>query len=277
LVNEAALASDDPYDLVQADIDFVNWAIQQALLTRAEIPREAYLAYHVDYYLAQVNNGGHGQFASNSGMRSNIISDISLGLEIIEAGGFLKIFTQFLEIVKSNSEVASLIQSDTESSSSPDQLEKTSERFKALSKWFGNLDNRFFDLNKTDPLVSRNAGWLRTLPVLKVLPTNLLGTEMAAIIAKNRLFSSRQAKRAADQEAYEARQPMYIAAKALCAAAGLRFLGFTTGRVGDNPGYFSWGVRTSEGVRLMDLGSKDATLWDKEKKKPLANVRVVVP
>src|SRR5262245_18231912 len=81
--------------LVKAVVDFVNAMMSLGLYTRFEIPAKAVQAYHADYYLAQVNNGGHGQFISNC--RDNLrfaVPDIRAGLGGMKADTHLPIFEE---------------------------------------------------------------------------------------------------------------------------------------------------------------------------------------
>jgi hypothetical protein len=81
IVPEKAFKSESPYELVQSVVNFVNFALRHAFFHRDEIAQNAMRAYHVDYYLAQVNNGGHSQFAANSNMLDVILKDIDEGLD----------------------------------------------------------------------------------------------------------------------------------------------------------------------------------------------------
>jgi hypothetical protein len=97
IVPENAYRSESPAELVQAVVNFVNFALRQAYFNRDEIAQNAMRAYHVDFYLAQVNNGGHAQFAANSNMLDVILKDVGEGLDAMrhEAAGIYKRFLTF--------------------------------------------------------------------------------------------------------------------------------------------------------------------------------------
>jgi hypothetical protein len=118
------------------------------------------------------------------------------------------------------------------------------------------------------------AAWLRSLPQLRALPAARLTEEKIALKAKNRLHSARQAKLAALKALQEAADPMLVAAKRSCWAAGLTFEGFTAGSLPDKAGVAIWGVRTTRGVHLMHLGPTAASLLDREGENTLAMIRL---
>jgi len=73
-------------------VDFVNAMTSQGLYTRDELLPKATQAFHADFYLAQVNNGGHGQFIHNS--RDNIdyaLADVQAALTVIQAEPYTSI------------------------------------------------------------------------------------------------------------------------------------------------------------------------------------------
>jgi hypothetical protein len=260
LVDAAVLDSAEPYDLVHADIHFVNWALSDAMLIPGEFPPEALFAYHVDFYLAQVNNGGHGQFAGNSQMSAPTIRNIEQGLAAIGAADFQAVFADFLAMMRSDADLARRTLETRGFTGTPEEIKA--------------LDERFFALNGTDRLIAQNATWLRGLASLKPLSADAMQAELAAIKASNRLLAARQAKLAAEREAREAKDPVYSSAKRLCAVAGLTFAGFTAGRAAAKPGHMIFGMRTSDGVRMMLLGPDEAVLMDKDQTNVIAKVRV---
>ena len=76
------LTPDGAYHMSAAIVDYVNDVQQAGVFARHEMPAKAMQAYHADYYLAQVNNGGHSQFIGNSGeLLRTITADALAGLE----------------------------------------------------------------------------------------------------------------------------------------------------------------------------------------------------
>ena len=66
--------------------------MHEAKFRRDELPQDALRAFHVDYYIGQVNNGGHGQFAHNSGWDEYVLRDIGDGLAAIGPAAAAEIF-----------------------------------------------------------------------------------------------------------------------------------------------------------------------------------------
>ncbi len=83
---DAAATPEGDYHMSAAIVDYVNDVQQAGVFARHEMPAKAMQAYHADYYLAQVNNGGHSQFIGNSGeLLRTITADALAGLEAMGA------------------------------------------------------------------------------------------------------------------------------------------------------------------------------------------------
>jgi Domain of unknown function (DUF4375) len=101
IVRNRAFASDERYDLVSAVIQFRNILGDYGAFTRHEVPPELLQSYHVDYYDAQVKNGGHEQFISNSRHEQDFIfGDVATGLAEMGATKHLSIFRAVLTYVR---------------------------------------------------------------------------------------------------------------------------------------------------------------------------------
>jgi transcriptional regulator with XRE-family HTH domain len=249
-IDEAVLDSGSPRDVVQAVVDFVNGAMEIALVVPGEFPRQALFVYHMDYYIAQVNNGGHAQFAFNSGMNPQTLSNIENGLKAIEAKDLLCIFKDFCSAIAGEARL------------DIDALYKLST--------LKDLNNRFFALRPDDDISTKSIAWLRRLKLLKPLPAFALKSKLATLKAKNRLFQARQSK------LVERPNPLFLAAKRLCLSAGLAFEGITAGKPTETPGVSIWGVRTPRGIHFLRLDSETARLFDHEGKTQLAMIRLPV-
>ncbi|KAF1016500.1 MAG: hypothetical protein GAK29_04527 [Acinetobacter bereziniae] len=66
LISKQSLESDDHYDVIMSNIDTLNELFEH-YIEYDEMSAEALYSYFVDYYLAQVNNGGFSQFVYNTG------------------------------------------------------------------------------------------------------------------------------------------------------------------------------------------------------------------
>lgn len=240
LVPEAAAASD--VDLVAGVVDFVNWAMGSAHLVSGEIAPETLWSYHADYYLAQVNNGGHGQFARNSRMGAQTLANCRHGLVAMGATEYVAILDDFMRIMSGDSARAKAIQDGS--------------GFGEIDPEIKELDARFFALKTMTAL---NAAWLRTLPVLRLLPENQTTAARDAVIARNARLADRQDYLRRAKERSEATDPIQVAARATCAQEGITFEGVNAGIPIGN-GSISWGLRTSAGLRMLVVTNTMAAL-----------------
>lgn len=238
IVSESLFQSDDPHDLPYAVVNFVNRLIYEGYYERDELPAEAMWSYHVDYYLAQVNNGGHGQFVGNSGWAGTMVADIRAGLAAIELPEAAAIFSDLERFAF-----------------------QESERFAqaADGRGFGDidaviaaLDDRFF-AGPTTEIAPANGKWLRTLPNLTVLPNVECDAAIDRLMAANTAASERRKVReqlAADERA---RDPLVQAFEHLLGLARprLKYEGWTAGfprRQDTGEVAHVFGVQTNAGI-----------------------------
>jgi Domain of unknown function (DUF4375) len=167
IVSDQSVASADPYDMVCSNIELVN-ALFGEYLRADEIAPDALRSYYVDYYLAQVNNGGFSQFVYNSHWSSLMNGFIRDGLAAMKAVGHLALFNESATLV--------------------DRL--GADRLQAFfdSEYFGSnterdaLDannDRFYTLSETEDLIALNATWLRSLPGLRIKTADEIKAEIA--------------------------------------------------------------------------------------------------
>ncbi|WP_072373927.1 hypothetical protein [Hyphomicrobium sp. NDB2Meth4] len=205
IASRSAYESPDPSKIVQQTVDFVNAMLQRGAYLRSEIPINAMRSYHVDYYLAQVSNGGHGQFVGNSRWQPLVVEDISVGLDAMGAKPFVGIFR----------DLRALMDGDP-------------ERGRAIGAAFGfgppdpaeaALDKRYFAQDAYKTLLPANAAWLRTLPELKVVPDEVYPTEIGAICNANPQRTARLAARRRQSMAQIMADPLRVAARLLSVKA----------------------------------------------------------
>jgi hypothetical protein len=153
----AALRAADPekaYDLVSAVISFVNAMIEQGLYSRDEIPAKAMQTYHADYYLGQVNNGGHSQFIHNChGNLKHILADVRAGLTGMKADRHLQIFEQMATWIAQN----------------PDEVSKQTGFDGGIAPRLGELDKEFYRLEREMPMIPLSALWIVGWPELRAV------------------------------------------------------------------------------------------------------------
>lgn len=232
----------DDGDLVATVVDFVNWAIGPAYLVYGEIVAEAFWSYHADYYLAQVNNGGHGQFAHNSGMSEQTLDNCRRGLAAMGATDYVAIFDEFMAIMNGDPRRARAIQDRS-------GFGDVDPAIRLLDKRFSNLGN----------MTTLNAAWLRTLPVLRSLPDDRLTAEREAVIARNSLLAARRDYLRRAKERVSAAEPIQVAARATCAQERITFESVSA-RLPVSDGQIAWALSTSGGSRMLVMGDGIAVL-----------------
>lgn len=211
VVSKSSLESDDPYAVVYSNNTFIN-ALQSEHFAPIELSADAMRSYYVDYYLAQINNGGFSQFVYNSGWEEGVIRCVREGLLAMGAYQHYELFNQSASILDQLG---------------PDLLEKFYE-----SEYFGQneerdilnaFDDKFYDLSEREDLVQLNSDWLKGLPNLVIMTVD----EMKDEVERRAAALPDRAARAADALANEPRFMKLM--RALCAEAGHEFTHATAG------------------------------------------------
>jgi hypothetical protein len=257
VVSDQSYASNEPYDLVESNVLFVNALFEQHLRAD-EIAPDALRSYYVDYYVAQVNNGGFSQFVYNSGWSPSLIGMVRDGLSAMKAAEHLKLFEKSADIVRQME---------------PDRLQAF-----LRGKYFGTNaerdaldanDDRFFDLSKTDDLIAINAAWLRGLPGLRVMTPEQMQAEVERRAAA--LPDREQRRRAALEN-----EPHYMKLiRALSLKAGHAFLHVTAGdptHRHNGKRVLAWHFITDRGHHYMVEADGRAVMFDGTTNKPIAEI-----
>lgn len=202
IVSTDAITSDDPSELIYSNIDVVN-ALFAEHLTHDEISSDALRSYYVDYFLAELNNGGFSQFVYNSRW-GKCIDYIRDGLAAMGANKHLELFGVASQQMNNRPGIEGL------------------ERFLA-SGYFGDNAERdvlnefnegFFTLGDSEDLTELNAVWLRGLPHLVALSQSEIEEEIARRAAA---IPDRDVRIA---EALAAEPRFMKVIRGLCAASG---------------------------------------------------------
>jgi hypothetical protein len=225
-------------DLVQATVDFVNWAMSEASLLPGEFPAEAYCAYYADYYLAQVNNGGHSQWAGNGGFSPLVVKPVGWALEAMGASDYLAIYRDFLRLMEDKDAAAKIMEGGGFGERVPEE-DALNERFYALSPDY------------SYPMLTMSANWLRELPCLKPLSPAALIEAREAVAEANPYRAERLRGAQGEQE----KQILYWAPRKLCADANITLDRLTAGDMTMIEGKprFAWYMQTDQGLMLMAL------------------------
>jgi len=166
IVSAESVASADPAEIIHSNIAFVN-ALLKEQVRPEEIASDALRSYYVDYYLAQMENGGFSQFAYNSRWSPKLVRLVREGLAAIKAEQHLRLFDECCALLERLGE-------------------KRLEAF-LKSELFGTnaerdfLDAhnaRFYALTEVEDLIALNAAWLRKLPGLQVMNADQMRAEV---------------------------------------------------------------------------------------------------
>jgi len=142
--------------LVNAVVHFVNDAMDAGVYTRDELPAVAMQTYHADYYLAQVENGGHSQFIGNVGDMLPLTSaDALAGPKAMGAHAQYDVLTAMTAWVKANPEEAAI-----------------QNGFSVRAKLLNKLDKRFQAAEREAPISEVSANWIAGWPELRIVETD---------------------------------------------------------------------------------------------------------
>ncbi len=228
----------EAWELPQAIIEFTNDV--QAVAQYADFELEAAVLgiYLADYYLAQVNNGGHSQFVGNSGHRlAANIDHALLGLKTIGAQEQYSTLADLKTWVASNLEEAAV-----------------QDGFGTRANELDVLDTRFYDAEKRASISDLAARWLATWPKLETVDDKHYQERLKALRAVNPSFDIRRIARAIEQNRFILTDTLQMTVAVLCGAVAPEpdvMIRITAGSHIEFEGQavIRWGVMTSNGVR----------------------------
>lgn len=232
-----SVASDDETDVIESNISVVN-ALLAEHLTIDELAPDAVRSYYVDYFHAQVMNGGFSQFVYNSRWNPTLVEVVRNGLAGMGATVALAAFEAGSRAVE--------------------RLGKTRLDEYLASEYFGDNPirdtiNEGLDPATVEDLRAVNARWLRAHPGLVVATID----EMLAEVNRRAAAVPDRAARIARARASEPRDLQLI--RRLCEEAGHELERRTAASLLSYEGEKRWGFffRTDRGAHVMiDLGTK---------------------
>jgi len=142
----------DPTDIIASNISFVNVLQEEGY--QGQLCHEAQISYYIDYYQAQVKQGGFSLFVYHSGWNDELIALIQEGLAKIQASQHLAFFNKQVNLINNydEMELARFLEGDYFGKN------PTREAFN---------NDEFFAIKEN--LTELNAHWLRNLPNLQAL------------------------------------------------------------------------------------------------------------
>lgn len=256
LPREAAESS-DPYELIGCNIKFCNYLLDAARYLPDEMLQEPIWSYQVDYYRAQVNNGGHEQYVANSGIATGrmgpTIEATQRGLAAMGAHDYGAIYASLLQLLNSGRSTAA----------------RVAEAFGlgGIGRGMEALDRRFFALAGTDRLIRQNRDFLLSLKSLRLVPHAAWETELQGLARFNPRREERASAAQREREERDANDPHVIVAKELCRRSGLGFGGWSAVDPGcklDGQDVYGWFMRTDQGPAVAVFVSGEALLFKPE-------------
>ena len=202
VVKQSAYDAFDPHGIVQANIDFVNTMVQEGGCVHAELPVNALRGYFVDYYLAQVLNGGLSQFVGNSGWKPNVVRHCFDGLKAMGLKTHYRLFRELEKLLISDRALAEYI-ADTRG-------------FGDIDPSIASLDDKFMDQHCKHSIVEGNAAWLKSLPELLVVADYEYDAAIEALQTANPHRASRLAARHRKGVQFNVEDILQAAARLLC-------------------------------------------------------------
>jgi hypothetical protein len=166
---DAAKQPQGVHQLAAAVVEYVNDVQSAGLFARKELPAKALQAYHADFYLSQVKNGGHSQFIANAGgLLPVAVADALAGLEAMGAGPQRQVLSEMADWVKAN----------------PDEA-KAQDGFGVRAKALDPLDERFLAAENEKPIANLAARWILGWPELRVVEDGRYALTIAELAELN--------------------------------------------------------------------------------------------
>lgn len=246
VVSNVSFEAADPQRIVVSNAAFVD-ALFAEHLTADEIGQDALRSYFVQYYLAQMENGGFAQFVYNSDWDSHVVAKVRDGLRTI---GALMHQAVFLEGVTT---VRQLGRDGLEDFLSRDYWGENPVRDRLNA-----VTEQFVKAAEVQHLAARNAAWLRNHPKLHVLTRH----EMEAEVERRAAAIPDMPQRLAAAREREPRPVKLI--RVLCAIAGHELERITAGdptHVYDGQTTIAWHFVTDQGHHLMVEANERAMMF----------------
>ncbi|WGW04355.1 DMP19 family protein [Tropicibacter oceani] len=243
---------DDPAPLVQAIVNYTNQMTGQGRYKRTELPAAAIQAFHCDYYLAQVLNGGHAQFVGNTrALIEETFCDVVEGLRAMGATDYLILARSGQKWVREN----------------PQEAAQQTGFEGGIAESLSRLDGPFYQLNRKTPLQGAIAAWIAGHPQLHVVPDDQLAAELQALALANPERGRRDAILECASIAARFANPLQVGAAMACWRSGEAdfLLGLGNGSYRDVEGEqrMAFALRALGGPRfLVPVEGRGVTLYD---------------
>lgn len=249
---EAAREPDKAEYLTCAVVDYVNQIQRIGIYMGDELPAAAMQAYHADYYLAQVINGGHRQFIGNTGaeMLPTTSGDALAGLKAMGASAQHQILLEMMAWVEANPGAAA-----------------TQNGFPPRAAALEMLDTRFYEAERQQPMTQLAARWIASWPELRSVTQDQYSSEIEQLAQLHPHLLQRRIWRGVRQIRFQMTDPLQITVAAACGAVmpepELKLL-VLPGSNMDVEGQhcIAFGVKTNKGARLCVFEEAAGRLYE---------------
>lgn len=189
--------------LTCAVVDYVNQIQRAGVYMGDELPAVAMQAYHSDYYLARVMNGGHSQFIGNTGAAQLPITagDAVAGLKAMGAGAQHQILLEMMAWVEANPGEAA-----------------AQNGFTQRAAVLKSLDTRFYEAERQQPMTPLAARWIASWPELQAVTPDQYPSEIERLAQLHPYWSQRQIWRSVRRIRFQMTDRVQITAAAACGA-----------------------------------------------------------
>ncbi|MEA3039219.1 MAG: hypothetical protein QOE79_1732 [Sphingomonadales bacterium] len=179
LITKVEARSQDSQTLPDAVLRFCRWCTGEAGLVREEVQPDAWRIYHSGFYIGDVSNGGHGQFAANSAMAPELLDDVEAGLNKLGLAELLAIFRRFRGLLDSDAGLKRVVMEGG--------------GFGDIPTAIGAIDEAFFRSPERKLYAERATRWLKGAPTVAILTPREMRARQEAIVASNRQLARRRA------------------------------------------------------------------------------------
>lgn len=189
--------------LTGAVVDYVNEIQRVGIYSGRELPAVAMQAYHADYYLAQVNNGGHSQFIGNTGvaMLPTTCGDALAGLKAMGASVQHQILQEMMAWVEELPGEAA-----------------QQNGFEMRAAVLNALDTRFYEAEQLQPMTPLAARWIASWPELRAVAQEQFSSEIERLAQLHPHLSQRRIWRSVHQIGFQMTDSLQITVAAACGA-----------------------------------------------------------
>jgi len=191
-----------PSDVVSAIVEYVDSVMREGVYHPCELPPEAMQVYHADYYLAQVENGGHSQFIYNAGVNfPEMSADALAGLEAMGLPEHHRILNEMIGWANANPEEAA-----------------AQNGFATCAALLDELDARFCAADDQTPMIQRSAKWIATWPNLRLVEDDRYAAEIQAFAQLNPHLAARKIWQGVQALLYQMTDRLQLTVAVACGA-----------------------------------------------------------